>query len=75
MHKTYTDCYLTEGFNGGSWEYAVNTNNTDEFLKDPAEEQVIKEGERRLACYPLGWESIEVHNSAFPPNALQHERW
>jgi hypothetical protein len=60
MHKTYTDCYLAEGFLGGSWEYAVNTNNTDDLFKDPAEEQVIKEAERRLACYPLGWGSIEV---------------
>jgi hypothetical protein len=60
MHKTYTDCYHAEGFLGGSWEYAVNTNTTDDLFKDPTEEQVIQEGERRLACYPLGWGSIEV---------------
>jgi hypothetical protein len=65
MHKTYTDCYFAEGFIGGSWEYSVNTNNTDELLKDPAKEQVIKGGQRRLACYYLGWESIEVRISSF----------
>jgi len=72
MHKTYTDCYFAEGFTGGNWEYAVNTNNTDELLKDPTEEQVIKEGERRLACYPLGWESIE-HHHAYSRSALFDE--
>jgi hypothetical protein len=54
IYKTYTDCYFAEGFIGGSWEYSVNTNNTDKLLKDPAKEQVIKGGQRRLACYCLG---------------------
>ena len=71
MHKTYTDCYFAEGFTGGSWEYAVNTNNTDELLQDDVEEQVVEEGQRRLACYPLGWESMEVWTSSFPWNGCR----
>lgn len=65
MHKTFTDTYHAEGFIGGHWAYALNTNNIDELLIDPVKEKVIKEDERRLACYYLGWESIEVFSSSF----------
>lgn len=59
MHKTYTDCYQMQGFVGGDWGYAVNTNSTRGGDVDLAEGRL--EGEqRRLAIYFLGWESVEV---------------
>lgn len=60
MHKTFTDCYYQEGFTGGNWAYSVNTNNTEELLGDGENEQVVPVEQRRLACYYLGWESIDV---------------
>ena len=60
MHKTYTDCYSAEGFSGGNWAYAVNSNDVDELLSEAVDERLIPEGEGRLAVYPLGWESVEV---------------
>lgn len=60
MHKTYTDCYRMDGFVGGDWGYALNTNDTNGMLVDEASNQRVEEKERRLACYYLGWESIEV---------------
>lgn len=60
MHKTYTDCYFAEGFSGGNWAYAVNSNDVDEILSEAVDDKVIPEGEGRLAVYPLGWESVEV---------------
>lgn len=60
MHKTYTDCYFAEGFSGGNWAYSMTTNNVIELLDDVVEEKVIPEEQRRLAVYPLGWESKEV---------------
>jgi hypothetical protein len=60
MHKTYTDCYFAEGFSGGNWAYAVNSNDVDELLSEAVDEKVIPEGKGRLAVYPLGWESVEV---------------
>ena len=62
MHKTYTDCYRMKGFVGGEWAYALNTNDTNGALTDEAREKWINEKERSLACYYLGWESIEVSN-------------
>jgi hypothetical protein len=59
MHKTYTDCYQMQGFVGGDWGYAANTNSTGGGDVDLAEGRL--EGEqRRLAIYFLGWESVEV---------------
>lgn len=60
MHKTYTDCYRMQGFVGGDWAYAVNTNDTSGVLIESVRNQWVQEEERRLACYYLGWESIEV---------------
>lgn len=60
MHKTYTDCYRMQGFVGGEWSYALNTNDTGGVSVGEAGNQGIEENERRLACYYLGWESIEV---------------
>ncbi|KAH8634235.1 hypothetical protein IG631_09635 [Alternaria alternata] len=64
MDKTFTDCFLAPGGGmiDGTWDYAINTN-------DPAGEEVVvgKEagsilevGQRRVALYILGWQSIEV---------------
>ena len=60
MHKTYTDCYRMDGFIGGHWAYALNSNHTNGVLVDQVEGQWVEEKERRLACYHLGWESIKV---------------
>ncbi|KAE9367069.1 hypothetical protein N431DRAFT_418172 [Stipitochalara longipes BDJ] len=64
MHKTYTDCYRMHGFVGGDWAYALNTNDTSGILADEVRNEWIGEKERRLACYYLGWESIEAHQTA-----------
>ncbi len=62
MHKTYTDCYGVPGFVGGEWAYAVNTNDAGgtSALVEYTRDQWLEEKERRLACYYLGWDSIEV---------------
>jgi hypothetical protein len=60
MNKTYTDCYGMQGFTGGHWAYALNTNDTSGVVVDPAGEQLVKQEDRKLACYYLGWESVEV---------------
>jgi hypothetical protein len=73
MHKTYTDCYFAEGFSGGNWAYAVNTNNIDELLSEDAGEKVIPEEDRRLAAYPLGWESTEVCLILHPFKIFNHD--
>jgi len=64
MHKTFTDCFLAEGFTDGGWSYALNSNDSDG-VELSAEEVVLEEKERRLAYYPLGWDSLEVifHNA------------
>ena len=59
MHKTYTDCYQMQGFVGGDWGYAVNTNSTGGGDVDLVEGRLQGE-QRRLAIYFLGWESVEV---------------
>lgn len=66
MHKTYIDCYRMEGFEGGDWGYAVNTDDTSGLLadhEDVTRKERIEEEERSLACYYLGWESVEVRTS------------
>jgi hypothetical protein len=60
MQKTYMDCYRMQGFVGGDWAYALNTNDTNGAIVGGSESQWIEENERNLACYCLGWESIEV---------------
>jgi hypothetical protein len=60
MNKTYLDTYKILGFTGGDWAYAINTNETSGVPCNDHVEKVVSLGERRLAVYPLGWESIEV---------------
>lgn len=61
MHKTYTDCYRMRGFVGGNWAYAINTNDTSgTVLTDGTGNRQLSEIERKLACYYLGWQSVEV---------------
>src|SRR6266498_5608786 len=64
MHKTFTDCYLAQGFTGGGWGYALNTNDADGEKADvvEGEKQVLNEEERKLAYYCIGWESFEVRS-------------
>ncbi|PMD33623.1 hypothetical protein L207DRAFT_142509 [Hyaloscypha variabilis F] len=64
MHKTYTDCYRMQGFVGGEWAYALNTNDTNGVLVNEVRNKWLEEKERSLACYYLGWESIEAHQAA-----------
>jgi hypothetical protein len=68
MHKTYTDCYFAGGFSGGNWAYSLNTNDFDELLREDTDEKAIPAEERRLAVYPLGWESKEVRLFSIPQN-------
>jgi len=58
MHKTFTDCYLADGFTGGEWAYAINTNDAEGI----DEEFILDKKERRLAYYVLGWESLQKHH-------------
>ncbi|PMD53487.1 uncharacterized protein K444DRAFT_700620 [Hyaloscypha bicolor E] len=73
MHKTYTDCYRMDGFVGGDWGYALNTNDTNGMLVDEASNQRVEEKERRLACYYLGWESIDAHQAASKTDIFDEE--
>jgi hypothetical protein len=68
MHKTYTDCYFAGGFSGGNWAYSLNTNDVDELLRENTGEKAIPAEGRRLAVYPLGWESKEVRLFSIPQN-------
>ena len=60
MNKTYTDTYKINGFNGGHWQYAIDTNESYGITSRQVPGEPISEGERRLGVYCLGWESIEV---------------
>ena len=58
-----------QGFVGGDWAYALNTNDTSGVVvTESAKDQWVLEKDQRLACYYLGWESIEVFLS--PPSAI-----
>jgi hypothetical protein len=59
MHKTFTDCYLAEGFTDGGWGYALNSNDADGGIMDGTK-TMHDDRNRRLAYYPLGWGSLEV---------------
>ena len=61
-HKTYTDCYRMQGFVGGGWGYSLHTNATTGRALGLGGEE-LKEDQRRLAIYLLGWESVEVRLS------------
>jgi hypothetical protein len=77
-HKTFADCYLMRGFVGGLWGYVLDGNDTNgveinssEISQSQPDDSptvtldLLKDEERRLALYCLGWESIEV--SAMTP--------
>jgi hypothetical protein len=72
MHKTYTDCYRMQGFVGGEWTYALNTNDTNGVLVNEVRNKWLEEKERSLACYYLGWESIEVRINIRKVERLRH---
>ncbi|KAF4973184.1 hypothetical protein FSARC_436, partial [Fusarium sarcochroum] len=66
MHKTFTDCYKMQGFSGGNWGYASNTNfvgGESIAVLDPQGSRLDSQ-DRKLAIYLLGWESIELHEDA-----------
>jgi hypothetical protein len=60
MHKTFTDCYLADGFTGGGWAYSSNSNDADGHTIDDTPSIEVEEKERRLAYYVIGWKSLEV---------------
>lgn len=60
MHKTYTDAFKLQGFVGGDWAYAINTNESSGAPCGTTTDGAVQEGARRLGVYYLGWESIEV---------------
>jgi hypothetical protein len=63
MDKTFTDCYFAQGFTGGGWSYALNSNIADGEILGRGENEVsstLSEPERRLAYYCIGWETVEV---------------
>ncbi|KAK5988347.1 hypothetical protein PT974_12498 [Cladobotryum mycophilum] len=62
MHKTYTDTYKLLGFTGGHWAYSLNSNSPTGVPL--ARTEHLEVGERRLAAYLLGWESVELHQDA-----------
>lgn len=75
MHKTYSDTYQIDGFTGGYWGYATNTNESRGESLSAEAKPSIPVGERRLGVYYLGWESIEVRRSSGHKNfanSLQH---
>ena len=74
--KTFTDCYLMRGFVGGQWGYVLDGNDTNGVEtngRDVSEANalqdgipgILKEEERRLAVYYLGWESTEVRSPTY----------
>ncbi|KIW50287.1 hypothetical protein PV05_11889 [Exophiala xenobiotica] len=63
MHKTYTDVFGMRGFVGGQWSYCLNTNDSTG-MPLHSEERTLPPAKRRLAVYPLGWESVELHQAA-----------
>ncbi|KAH6891477.1 hypothetical protein B0T10DRAFT_560719 [Thelonectria olida] len=73
MHKTYTDTYMIEGFTGGYWGYAANTNESRGASLSAEPQPPIPEGERRLGVYYLGWESIEHHERATKTEVFAEE--
>ena len=62
MHKTFTDCYMMQGFVGGNWGYASNTNSAEgeSSVLSVSQGSHFDPRDRKLAIYLLGWESIEV---------------
>jgi hypothetical protein len=59
MHKTFTDCYFADGFTGGGWNYAVNSNDADGEASS-TDQNWLPEKDRRLAYYLIGWNGLAV---------------
>jgi hypothetical protein len=59
MHKTFTDCYFDDEFVDGGWGYSLSGNDADGYATSVRPEE-LREEERKLAFYPLGWKSLEV---------------
>ncbi|KAF5720111.1 Zn(2)-C6 fungal-type DNA-binding domain-containing protein [Fusarium mundagurra] len=66
MHKTYSDCYRMQGFVGGDWGYAMNTNvvGGERDVSPGCRGSRLEPKDRKLAIYFLGWESSELHEDA-----------
>jgi hypothetical protein len=61
MDKTFTDCYLADGFTGGGWGYCLNSNEADGVtISDKTLGIELEESQRRLAYYCIGWDSLAV---------------
>jgi hypothetical protein len=61
IHKAFTDCYFAKGFTGGGWSYALNSNDTDgQEINDESSYKCLREKDRMVAWYVIGWDSIEV---------------
>lgn len=73
MHKTYTDVFGMRGFVGGQWSYCLNTNDSTG-MPLHSEERTLPPAKRRLAVYPLGWESVEVRFEAHRSIVLNHPK-
>ncbi|KAM0263919.1 hypothetical protein ACHAQJ_000954 [Trichoderma viride] len=73
MHKTYADTYQIQGFTGGYWAYAMNTNETAGVPCSAPAEETVPKAHRRLAVYYLGWDSIELHEDGTQTEAFSEE--
>jgi hypothetical protein len=71
MHKTYVDTYQIQGFTGGYWAYAINTNETAGVSGLAPSEENVPKAHRRLGVYYLGWESIEVRSTLYQQMAFR----
>ncbi|KAL6872167.1 hypothetical protein J3F83DRAFT_734022 [Trichoderma novae-zelandiae] len=73
MHKTYSDTYQIQGFTGGYWAYATNTNETAGVPCSAPTEEIVSRSQRRLAVYYLRWNSIELHEDGTQTEAFAEE--
>ncbi|PNP45087.1 hypothetical protein TGAM01_v206810 [Trichoderma gamsii] len=73
MHKTYADTYQIQGFTGGYWAYAMNTNETAGVSCLTPGKKAVPKAHRRLGVYYLGWESIELHEDGTQTEAFSEE--
>lgn len=70
MHKTYADTYQIQGFTGGYWSYAMNTNEAAGVSCLTPGKEAVPKAHRRLGVYYLGWESIEVRSTLYQQMAF-----
>ncbi|KAL7893356.1 hypothetical protein HDV63DRAFT_387812 [Trichoderma sp. SZMC 28014] len=73
MHKTFVDTYQIQGFTGGYWAYATNTNETAGVSCLTPGEETVPKAHRRLGVYYLGWESIELHEDGTQTEVFSEE--